>query len=154
MCCCGKPTINGELGYKWQPNDSPTVRPVHPPMNGQDGETILWDEPGRCGGLDLHSHHFLVTKWYSTYYLLVGHGGGDQRIKLFSLLPASLSAMDSNTRYSLLYAIYKAHSDGADEATMTERIRWNTAAAQKRIKTRKQRGSNGVKVWIEPVTTA
>jgi hypothetical protein len=26
MCCCDQPTVNGELGYKWQPNDAPMVR--------------------------------------------------------------------------------------------------------------------------------
>lgn len=46
MCCCGKPTINGETGYRWNdPNSTPGVYPVNPP-DVQEGETILYDEPG------------------------------------------------------------------------------------------------------------
>lgn len=30
MCCCGKPIVNGEPGYKWNCNDDPGVRRVDP----------------------------------------------------------------------------------------------------------------------------
>ena len=45
MCCCGKPVINGEMGYKWQPEHSPIVRQPAPPAL-QDGDALLYDEPG------------------------------------------------------------------------------------------------------------
>ena len=51
MCCCGKPIVNGEFGYKWQPNDAPGVRESDPPELC-DGDELIYDEPGRCGGLD------------------------------------------------------------------------------------------------------
>lgn len=57
MCCCGCPVVNGEPGYKWNPKDTPTVRPVDPPLLNDDDQ-LLRDEPGRCGGLDSHSHHY------------------------------------------------------------------------------------------------
>lgn len=153
MCFCDKPTINGTAPVKtcfeypasnYQPN----------PPDLQDGDVLLFDEPGRCGGLDSHSHHFRVVKYgCGSVALLVRHGGGDERIRLYPHrdLPKFLEAMDSNTRYWMLATIHSAHRDGASDATMTERTRWQTAAAEKRIKTRKHtsRGYRSVKVWIE-----
>lgn len=49
MCCCGKPVVNGEMGYKWQPNDNPRICPVNPPAL-EENDQLLRDEPGRCGG--------------------------------------------------------------------------------------------------------
>lgn len=51
MCCCDQPNVNGTPGYKWQPRDKPMTRQVNPP-DIQDGDTLLFDEPGRCGGTD------------------------------------------------------------------------------------------------------
>jgi hypothetical protein len=82
MCCCGKPTINGELGYRWNnPNAEPMIHPVNAP-DVSEGETILYDEPGRCGGIDSHSFHYRVTKLHGSLFLLVRHGAGDERIRL------------------------------------------------------------------------
>jgi hypothetical protein len=76
MCCCEKPTINGEFGCKWQPSDNPIVRPVDP-QELDALEPMLFDEPGRCGGLDCHSHHFrLVGGPGGSLGLMVRHGGG------------------------------------------------------------------------------
>ena len=60
MCSCGKPTINGELGYRWQPTDAPSIHPLNPP-DLRPGETLVYDEPGRCGGMDSHSFHYRVV---------------------------------------------------------------------------------------------
>jgi hypothetical protein len=150
MCCCGKPTINGQPGYRWQPNDTPSVRRVAPPALGEH-DTLLYDEPGRCGGLDAHSHHFCVVRSLGRFALLVHHGGGNERIRL-SVTPtfaATLEALDTHARYWTLHAIYHAHSDGEQDATDKTTQRWRKAAAEKRIKTRKVRGSDAVKVWIE-----
>lgn len=151
MCCCGKPVVNGELGYKWQPNDTPSVRQPHPPA-AAEGDKILIDAPGRCGGLDSHSHHFRVVKRRSFHYLLVRHGGGDEHIQLSCpadlALPA-LMALDPAALYWTLHTLYSAHADAASAAQGRERGRWQQAAAEKRIKTRKRRGANMVTVWIE-----
>lgn len=151
MCCCGKPTINGQPGYKWQPNDPPSIRPVYPPELGEH-DTQIYDEPGRCGGLDAHCHHYRVVKQFGSLFLLVQHGGGAERLRLHDTpsLIATLTALDTNSRYWLLHAIYYANSDGAKHAHEQTSRTWRQAAAEKRIKTRKQRGSASVKVWIEP----
>ena len=150
MCCCGKPTINGEMGYQWQPNDNPGVRPPQPPPL-LEGDVLLWDEPGRCGGIDSHCHHYRIVKQFCIIYLLVRNGGGDQRIplSLYGNQHDVLNQLDSNSRYWILNALYHAQSNSALQARERERELWRTAAAEKRIKTRKTRGGSAVKVWIE-----
>jgi len=150
MCCCDQPNVNGTPGYKWQPNDTPSVRPVNPPaLDPRD--TLLYDEPGRCGCMDSHCHHYRVVRRFGSVYLLVRHGGGNERIRLAytkSLLD-TLEALDSTARYWVLNTICHAHSDGASQAAENCNAKWRKAAVEKRIKTRKQRGCDSVKVWIE-----
>lgn len=92
-----------------------------------------------------------IVKHFSSLYVLVRHGGGDERFRLHDtqLLRETMAAMDTNTRYFLLHALYYASNDGAKQARESERKRWAMAACEKRIKTKKLRGSNSVKVWIE-----
>ena len=150
MCCCGKPVVNGEVGYKWNKPDGPEgIYPVNPPELEPDDQ-LLRDEPGRCGGTDAHSHHYRLVKVpILGPTLLVKHGGGQERIRLSGPITDTLLALDSTACYWLLGAIYHAHSDGGHQARSTTAQTWQKAAAEKRIKTRKQRGSDRVKVWIE-----
>ena len=150
MCFCDKPTINGTAPIKtcfeypasnYQPNPPALL----------DGDVLLFDEPGRCGGLDSHSHHFRLVKHSSSLFLLIRHGGGDERMRLYPHrdLPKFLEAMDSNTRYWMLATIHSAYSDG--EIYGRDRVReiWTQAAIEKRIRTRKLPSRGIVKVWIE-----
>ena len=150
MCCCGQPTINGQPGYRWQPNDTPSVRPISAPATDQN---ILYDEPGRCGGQDSHCHHYRVVGGASGAQfttLLVRHGGGDEAIRLSNgkAVLQALGMLDSNARYWLLNALYHAQADarraGRDSATHY----WRTAAAEKRIMFRKVRGTDRVRVEV------
>jgi len=152
MCCCEKPNINGEFGYKWQPTDKPTVRERYPPAL-RDGDMLLYDEPGRCGGIDSHSHHYRVVLGASRVMeLLVCHGGGQESIPLRtkSTLLSAFADLDSTARYWALNAIYHAYWDGRKRGTEDSDTRWREAAAEKRIKVRKVRGSNAVRVWVAP----
>jgi len=147
MCCCGTPVVNGEMGYKWQPTDKPSVREPNPPSL-RDRDVLLYDEPGRCGGLDSHCHHLRVVR-HCGLALLVRHGGGEVRLRLQSVLEPALAALDSTSRYWALLSIYHAHNDALRAGKQDADARWETAAAEGRIRTRKQRGSNAVRVWIE-----
>ncbi len=160
MCCCGKPTINGMPGaYSWDGKNYSTRQPMPPDLREIDA--LLWDEPGRCGGIDAHSHHFrLVKTSYPDFVLLVRHGGGDERIDLGCtarfVLPA-LESLDSNGRYWLLHTLYSVHSSAERHASQERDSVWQKAAAEKRIKVRKLRGRNAVRVSIEtprPLETA
>lgn len=152
MCACGQPTINGQPGYKWQPEHPPSVHPLNPP-DLQDTDTPLFDEPGRCGGQDSHSFHYRVVRRLSTVYLLTKHGGGNAptiRVSNDRTVLATLAAMDTNSRYWILNAIFHAACDAEMRGHAKEIERWRQAAAEKRIRTRKQPGRNAVKVWIDP----
>jgi hypothetical protein len=152
MCCCGKPTINGEIGYRWNdPNSPPGIHSVNAPeLDAND--TLLYDEPGRCGGLDSHAYHYRLVRHSSSTFLLVRHGGGDERFRFSctEALLAGFAAMDTSVRYWTFNAIYHACSDARQRAQENEAIRWRKAAAEKRIRTRKTRGEDTVKVWIVP----
>lgn len=151
MCCCEKPTINGQPGYSWDGKTRYT-RPVNPP-DLEEGDELLFDEAGRCGGVDSHSHHLRVVRNRGGFCLLVRHGGGDERIGLGSTRMAidGLATLDSNARYWLLLRLYHVQADAARHAREASDAGWRKAAAEKRIKTRKVRG--GIKVWIEPALT-
>lgn len=154
MCCCGKPTLNGETGYRWNCDDPPGIRPLAPPQL-DEGDTLLYDEPGRCGGLDSHCHHYRLVQHYGWTFLLVRHGGGDERFRLSctKALLDGFAAMTSTVRYWTFNSIFHARSDARCQARENESVRWRKAAAAKRIRTRKVRGSNAIKVWIEPEVT-
>lgn len=148
MCMCGKPVVNGEEGYRWN-SERTSIHPVNAP-DLREGDTLLADLPGRCGGSDSHSYHYRLVKSYGGLSLLVRHGGGDERIHyLAGPLEQVLTTMDSTSLYWLLNAIYHAYSDGRREGQSKTAETWRKAAAEKRIKTRKQRGGDGVKVWVE-----
>lgn len=152
MCCCDKPNINGELGYKWQPNDTPSVRRPDPPTVN-DSDTLLYDEPGRCGGTDSHCHHYCVIEG-ACLWLAYKHGGGEGRIRLSNskALRPILDALDSHARYWFLNSIYHAYNDGKMHGAGRMDEQWRKAATEKRIKTRKLPHNRGVKVWTEPIT--
>lgn len=151
MCMCGKPTRNGEPGYSWDGKQA-GIYPVNPP-DLQATDELLYDEPGRCGGLDSHSHHLRVVRGRHSYALLIRHGGGDERIDFGSTRMAidALDPLDSNARYWLLLRLYHAQQNAVRAAVDACNAKWRTAAAEKRIKTRKLR--TGVKVWVEPTPT-
>ncbi len=151
MCMCSEPNVNGQPGYSWDGKNIGT-RPVHPPTL-KDGDVLLFDEPGRCGGMDSHCHHYRLVKGPT---LLVAHGGGEERMRLS--LPDSkrgfdvFAAMDSNTRYWVLNALHHAAKNAEREAENATAATYRKAFAEGRLKKRKF-PTRGVKVWIDPVVT-
>jgi hypothetical protein len=85
---------------------------------------------------------------------MVRHGGGDEHFQLSTAktFEHTVASLDSNARYWLLHTIYRAYKAGVQTGRNETAARWRLAAAEKRIKTRKQRGGDSVKVWIEPRT--
>lgn len=156
MCCCNEPNVNGTPNaYSWDGKSRSTRQPSPPDL--REGDELLYDEPGRCGGLDCHSHHFRLVKNSYGCTVLVRHGGGDECVAMGTvgkLLAPSFAALDSNGRYWLMHALYSAHSHAQLIAESATAQRWRQAAAEKRIRTRKQRGRGMVKVWIEPTKQA
>ena len=141
------PTLNSECNYGV----------AGPKM--EEGETIVYDEQGRCkpqvngkGGTDYHSHHFRVFKAeYGGHRFAVKHGGGDESYSMYAhtRVVEILAILDSDARYLMLHALWKQWSDGENLGRDQSDKLWRTAAAEKRIKTRKMPGQAMVKVWIE-----
>lgn len=155
MCCCGQPIINGQYGYKWQPNDSPSIYQPYPPEIDEDEMILLYDGPGRCDGIDAHSHHYRLAKWYGSTFLLVQHGGGKERIRLsvtkhFSDMVFLLSA---DQLYWYCHTLFYTYDEGKEQGTKETRNYWQTAAMEKRIKVRKGRGTDSMTVRITPRDT-
>jgi hypothetical protein len=96
MCCCGKPSINGQPNaYSWDGKSYSTRAPNAPDL--MEGDELIYDLPGRCGGMDSHCHHLrLVKARFGGYALLVRHGGGDERLPFGrdKLMAAPLEALD------------------------------------------------------------
>lgn len=151
MCCCGQPTKNGEKGaYSWDGKTFSTY-PVHPPALN-DGDQLIYDLPGRCGGLDSHAHDLRLVRYYGRFDLLVNNGTGDHRIDLgvsFRLFADTLERMTDNERYWLLLSFYHATEDAKRATEERCNQAWRQAAADKRIKTRKLRNGN-VRVTVLP----
>jgi hypothetical protein len=150
MCMCDKPTINGEPGYSWDGKTFSTRQPAPPDLASDD--TLIFDEAGRCGGLDCHSHHFRVVKTSVMYWILVRHGGGNERFNLpttFRLSLPALQAMTSNERYWLLHTIYSTRRDGEQYGAGRMDERYRAAFAEGRLKKRKMPGRAAFKIWIE-----
>lgn len=159
MCCCGKPTVNGEIGaYSWDGKRFSTREPDPPVL--REGEALIWDLPGRCGGVDAHSHHFQVVREGDGggYLLRVKHGGGEEEILIGRDGARSLdliliiAARPKTDRYWAVHQLYGVLKDYGRACAAEVVDRWREAAAEKRIRTRKSPGGASVKVWIEAKT--
>lgn len=151
MCRCTAPNVNGTPNaYSWDGNTHTTREPNPPALH--DGDVLIYDEPGRCGGLDCHSHHFRLVRNGPYHVVRVRHGAGEEFVNLPCVadrLVYSLVDLDSNARFRLLHTLYSLHEKATSDAAARTHAHWKRAAAEKRIRTRKQRGTNAVKVWIE-----
>jgi len=154
MCCCGKPTVNGEEGYSWD-GERKMIRKPDPPEVA-DGDALLFDEPGRCGGIDAHCYHFrVINEKHSPYCTLLVRHGNDERVKLHDYakqLPDILLHMESNKRFWLLFTIYAVAKAEREKARDDANAKWSRAFIDKRIKKRKRKGL--CSVWIEQASDA
>jgi hypothetical protein len=130
-------------------------------------ETILFDEPGRivlwgsatdagsCGGMVNHlSHHYwIVQPELGQLTLRVHHGAGVEEIPFgypSDLIHAAFSGMSSDQRFRFLSEIFWQFRKAREIALARCNAEWTQAAGEGRIKTRKVRGQNAVKVTLEP----
>lgn len=121
-----------------------------------DGYEVLYDEPGRviCNphskfDVCYRSHHFRVVAKHGLHTLFVRHGGGDEAIPLASDFVCALAMMDSDARFLTLYALMDTAHKAARNAESRTADAFRKAFAQGRLKKRKVRGTDAVRVWIE-----
>lgn len=118
-----------------------------------EGETVIYSEHGRV--LDntcYRSHWFmLIREAYGGYAVLVRHGAGEERVRIWSKrIVAALEHVDSDARYYLLHTIFTTWKQGREQGYSAAALEHKQAMAEGRLKCRKVRGRDEVKVWIEP----
>lgn len=125
-----------------------------------EGDTVLVSEHGRIlpalinpgpgRGVDCRSHSFkLVRGQYGGFYLLVRHGGGDERFKVdySNRLAAVFEALDSDARYYLLHTLLKVHHTAERAAQQQTATKYAQAFAEGRLRKRRKQG----RAWVEIV---
>jgi hypothetical protein len=129
-----------------------------------EGEILLHDEPGRVLDQDSYrvcysAYHYRLTQAGKGGRLMlrVKHGGGEECQGLGYPNPqnlAAFAALDSNGRFILFHMLRTAGADGAKHAAASVRHEYAQAFTDGRLRKRKERGVNRVKVWIEPAASA
>lgn len=122
-----------------------------------DGDEVLFDEPGRVlvlkpeGNSDVcfRAYHFRVTRRHGSATLRVRHGGGEESWRLPCGMVRAFAAMTSDARYFAMHAIMDAHHESARGAAERTALTYREAFVNGRLRKRKVRGQNAVKVWIE-----
>lgn len=150
------PHVTDAQNYAWREREW-----RRPPVN--EGEEVLIEEPGRVLppmsgeglGTCCRSHYFLVVKpgKHGSPVLRVRHGGGDQQWRLSwdsERVIKGVQALDSDTRFRFLWMLMDAHNDSERNAEARTSHEYRQAFVDGRLKKRKKRGSNDVRVWIEP----
>lgn len=141
MCMCANPTVNGEPGYCSTYGAPVGVYKPNPPEL-RDGDELIFDEPGRCGGVDAHSYHHRLVKGYGdNYTILTRHGGGDRAfpVRWPESVIQSMRRMCSADRYWLLHGVAYSAEGGERSARNAESRRWHQAAVQNRIKVNRRK---------------
>jgi hypothetical protein len=129
--------------------------------NEAEGETVLFAEHGRIlpgridprpgNGVDCRSHSFKVVRaQFGGIYLLVRHGGGDERLKIdySGRIISALEALESDARYWLLHSILDVHHHADRDAREETSRKYASAFVEGRLK--KRRRNRRVYVEIEP----
>jgi hypothetical protein len=110
---------------------------------------------GHCDtiGIDYRSHYFSIVKRHGSCWLLVHHGGGQEEFEIdYSArrVPQFFEPLDSTERYLLMHLLFSVHKDARRAAAQQTAEKYATAFRQGRLKKRKARNNDTVKVWIEP----
>lgn len=118
-------------------------------------DTVIFSEHGRIAfNIDYRSHWFtLVKQQFGGHVLLVSHGAGEEAIQLprcrFEQVVDVLAGLSSDLRYLMLHQLFNIHRDGRTLGRVGVECIYKKAFADGRLKKRKVRGANKVKVWIE-----
>lgn len=143
----------GEIGWGGETFRQPSIEP---------GDTVLFSEPGRVlpsGQYKVcyRSHWFKIVKaQYGGYFLLVRHGGGQERIKLkysWDMLAGTFESLDSDSRYLLMWQFMDLSHDAAHEARAATAAHYREAFAEGRLTKRKIRGHNSYRITVAPRIT-
>ena len=115
-------------------------------------DTVLYSEHGRVlDNVCYRSYWFkLVETRHGGYYLLVKHGGGQERIRLgwSSRSATSFAELSPDNRFFMLHALMQMNHDAARNAAQSTAAQYRAAFAEGRLKKRKIKGQNAYKVVL------
>lgn len=114
-------------------------------------DIVIFSECGRAlGNVCYRSHWLIFVLNGRDYAILVRHGGGQERHKLWhgESLRKALAFLDPDDRYLALYSIYDVISKTAREAARDSSHAMQRAFLDGRMKKRRRNG--GLTVYIEP----
>ena len=109
-----------------------------------ESDTIIFSEHGRiANNVDFRSHWLLLVKaQYGGYFLLVKHGGGEERIALgYNHVCNALDALGQLTedqRYLILYCLYATHKNAKCDTLRDTTSYFHLAFLEGRLKRRKR----------------
>lgn len=86
------------------------------------------------------------------HHLYVIHGAGEEKISLIHVkeqVIKNILNMDPDTRFLTIFAFYDIAKSEFQKGFNEAEVTYQRAAAEGRLKTRKVRGENRVKVWVE-----
>jgi hypothetical protein len=117
------------------------------------GNNILLEEKGRViGEVDYNSFTLKLVRDMGFYHLYVIHGAGEEKISLIHVKEQVIKTilnMEPDTRFLTLFAFYDIAKNEFQKGFNEAEVTYQRAAAEGRLKTRKVRGENRVKVWVE-----
>ena len=123
------------------------------------GNNVLLEEKGRViGEVDYNSFTLKLVRDMGFYHhkgfcrLYVSHGAGEERISLTHVKEQVIETilnMEPDTRFLALFAFYDIAKSEFQKGFNEAEVTYQRAAAEGRLKTRKVRGKNRVKVWVE-----
>lgn len=117
------------------------------------GNNILLEEKGRViGEVDYNSFTLKLVRDMGFHYLYVTHGAGEEKIPLIHVreqVIENILNMEPDTRFLTLFAFYDIAKSEFQKGFNKAEITYQRAAAEGRLKTRKVRGENRVRVWVE-----
>lgn len=117
------------------------------------GNNVLLEEKGRViGEVDYNCYTLKLVRDMGFYHLYVTHGAGEEKISLIHVkeqVIKNILNMEPDTRFLTLFAFYDIAKSEFQKGFNKAEITYQRAAAEGRLKTRKVRGKNRVRVWVE-----
>lgn len=117
-----------------------------------EGDEVIYSEHGRIAfNTDFRSHSYKLVKNGNSLYLLVRHGGGDERHKISwrPLYAETLAPLSSDYRYLAMDTLLDLIHEARKAAVGATSAHFRKAFAEGRLKKRKMPGRNACKIWIE-----
>lgn len=117
------------------------------------GNNILLEERGRIiGEVDYNCYTLKLVRDMGFHHLYVTHGAGEEKISLIHVkeqVIKNILNMEPDTRFLTLFAFYDIAKSEFQKGFCRAETIYQRAAAEGRLKTRKVRGENRVRVWVE-----